>query len=121
MKDLTNYHAGIKLLRQIEHLQKMVEIIVSFVMIHDLDLCQLDAPATLRALSLEGEVQNDVDNFIINIERFNELAKQSKMAIPQNFGEIAKELKEANQPILNHLAALKNEIANDIKKSSFRI
>lgn len=57
-----------------------------------------NAGKMLRTLSLEGEVQNDVDNFIINIERFNEFAKQSKVAIPQNFDEIAKELKEANQP-----------------------
>lgn len=85
-----------KILRQIQHVQSMAEMIIYLKTIHGLRGGMTPLPR---------EIQDEVDKFVANIERFNNFTKQSKVAYLENFDNMAKELKEANQPILDTLAA----------------
>ena len=95
-----------KVLHQIQHVQNMTEVIVGLIMIYDLHGSMIPS---------QGQIQQEIDKFVANIEHFNNFIKQSKVAVYDDFDDMARELKKANQPILDNLAVIRNEII-DIPK-----
>lgn len=93
---------GIKPLRQIYHVQDMAKMIVGLIIGHDMFRMYNEA--------YRMAIQTEVDAFVANLERYNEFLKQPEVVVLYNFDEASRELKEANQPILDRLGALRNEV-----------
>lgn len=98
---------AIKVLHQVRHVQSIVEEIVSLLMIFDF----YGGP-----IPTQEQIQQEIDRFVTNIEHFNDFMEQSKVVVVDDFDNIARELKEANQPILDNLAAMKNQVINVIRE-----
>ena len=98
-------------LRQIQQVQEMVNEIVGLIIGYDLKWFEADWS--------RARIQDEVDGFVINLERFNKFLKQPDVAVEVNFSEATKELTEANQPILNNLEVIRKDIIDYIEEGGY--
>lgn len=106
-------YMDVGILSQMANLQNVLEKIVWLIVAYDLKWFQTG--------EFRGAVQEKVDDFVVNIEKYNEYMKRPGAKRANNPLKASIELKEANQPIVECLEKLKKEIDEYIEIGGYKL
>ena len=111
--ELENTSDGCKVMGQIYHIGDLTKCIVGLIIGYDLKWFEND--------KFNSTVQAEIDLFVKNLERFDRFLQQPQFVIQSGIDEAIMELKDANQPILNHMGAIKNSVTNYIETGDYKL
>lgn len=114
-KFIENYMFGgdVRPFRQVRDLQCIVEEIVWSIVRYDLKWFKTD--------EFQEAIQSKVNAFAENLAQYNDFIKKPGARNMDNLSEACRELKEANQPILDYIKKLRDEVNDYIKSGNYKL
>ena len=104
---------GHKAMGQVYHVRDLTNCIVGLIIGYDLKWFEND--------KLDIRMQAEIDQFVKNLEKFNRFLKQPPVVVQSGIDEAITELRNANQPILNRMGAIKNHVADYIETGGYNL
>ena len=105
--------SGLEVKGQINGLQNQVKRIIGLTDAYNL--------RQFQTIEIRDLIQKNIDAFIKNIENFNEFLKRPKLVVSNNFEEATKELIKANQPLLDSIKKIEEEIYCHIDNGTYQL